>query len=51
MKSLNNEFLLIKKNFIGVWLMYDVVLVSGVQQIESVIHIHISTVFLDSIPI
>ena len=32
-----------KKNFIGVWLIYNVVLVSGVQQNESVIHI--STLF------
>ena len=28
-------------NFIGVQLMYNVVLVSGVQQIDSVIHIHV----------
>ena len=31
--------------FIGVQLIYNVVLVSGVQQSESVIHIHISTLF------
>ena len=31
--------------FIGVYLIYSVVLVSGVQQSESVIHIHISTLF------
>ena len=31
--------------FIGVKLIYNVVLVSGVQQSESVIHIHISTLF------
>ena len=37
-----------KKIFIGVQLIYNVVLVSGVQQSESVIHIHISTLFLDS---
>ena len=30
---------------------YNVVLVSGVQQSESVIHIPISTLFLDSFPI
>ena len=34
-----------KKIFIGVELIYNVVLVSAVQQSESVIHIHISTVF------
>ena len=33
------------KIFIGVELIYNVVLVSGVQQSESVIHIHISTLF------
>ena len=38
----NNFF---KKIFIGVQLIYNVVLVSGVQQSESVIHIHISTLF------
>ena len=31
--------------FIGVWLIYNVVLVSGEQQSESVIHRHISTLF------
>ena len=31
--------------FIGVQLIYNVVLVSGVQQSESVMHIHISTLF------
>ena len=31
--------------------MYGVVSVSGIQQSESVIHIHISTLFLDSFPI
>ena len=31
--------------------MYNVLLVSAVQQSESVIHTHISTLFLDSIPI
>ena len=36
-------FYLFKKFFIGVYLIYNVVLVSGVQQSESVIHIHIST--------
>ena len=34
-----------KKDFIGVYLIYNVVLVSGAQQSESVIHTHISTVF------
>ena len=33
------------KSFIGVQLIYNVVLVLGVQQSESVIHIHISTLF------
>ena len=37
--------------FIGVYLIYNVVLVSAVQQSESVIHIHIFTLFLDSIPL
>ena len=32
-------------NFIGVELIYNVVLVSGVQQSDSVIRIHISTLF------
>ena len=36
---------LFKKFFIGVWLIYNVMLVSGVQQSESIIHIHISTLF------
>ena len=31
--------------FIGVQLIYNVVLLSGVRQSESVIHIHISTLF------
>ena len=35
----------LKLIFIGVWLIYNVVLVSGVQQSDSVIHIHIATVF------
>ena len=32
-------------NFIGIQLIYNVVLVSGIQQSESVIHIHVSTLF------
>ena len=32
-------------------LIYNVVLASGVKQCESVIHIHISTLFLDYFPI
>ena len=32
-------------NFIGVWLMYHVILVSGVQQSELVIHINTSILF------
>ena len=31
--------------YIGVWLIYNVVLVSTIQQSESIIHIHISTLF------
>ena len=34
-----------EKNFIGVWLIYNVVLVSRVQQSESVIHIRVSILF------
>ena len=38
--------------FIGIELIYNVVLVSGVQQRESVIHIYIYTLFFfDSFPI
>ena len=39
------ENVLFKKIFIGVQLIYNVVLVSGAQQSESVIHMHISTLF------
>ena len=35
----------LKLIFIGVQLIYNVVLVSALQQSESVIHIHISTLF------
>ena len=45
------RYYLIKKNVIGVQLIYNVVLVSSIQQTESVIHIHISALFLDSFPI
>ena len=38
-------FLIFKFIFIGVQLIYNVVLVSAVQQSESVIHMHISTLF------
>ena len=38
-------FPLFKLIFIGVQLIYTVVLVSAVQQSESIIHIHISTLF------
>ena len=38
-------------SFIEVQFIYNVVLVSAVQQCESVIRIHISTFFLDSFPI
>ena len=37
--------------FIAVQLIYSAVLVSGVQQSESVIHIHVFTLFLGSFPI
>ena len=33
------------KKIIRVWLIYNVSLVLGIQQSESVIHIHISTLF------
>ena len=42
------SFFLFKLNFkfcIGVWLIYNVMFVSGVQQSDSVIHIHISILF------
>ena len=35
----------LKKNFIGVYLIYNFVLISGVQQSESVIHTHIFFLF------
>ena len=38
------------KIFIGIQLIYNVVLVSGVQQNESVTHIHIFTLFLILFP-
>ena len=38
-------FCLFKKIFIGVQLIYNVVLVSRVQQSESVMHIHVSALF------
>ena len=41
----------LKKFYIGVQLIYNVVLVSGVQQSDSVIHIHVSILFSDSFPI
>ena len=36
---------LLKINFTGDELIYNVVLVLGVQQSESVLHVHISTLF------
>ena len=42
--SVHSSFIFFKI-FIGIDLTYNVVLVSGVQQSESVIHIHISTLF------
>ena len=41
----NLYFILFFKNFTGVWLIYTVVLVSGVRQGESLVHIHISILF------
>ena len=35
----------LQKNFIGVQLIYNVVLVSSIQQNDSVTHIHVSTLF------
>ena len=32
--------------YIGIWLIYSSALVSGIQQSDSVIHIHPSTLFL-----
>ena len=43
-QKLNNAFVYFKI-FIGVQLIYNVVLVSGVQQSDSVMHIHIPTPF------
>ena len=39
------------KTFIEAWLIYNVVLVSDVQQSESVVHIHILTLFYILFPI
>ena len=33
-------YIFFKLTFIGIWLIYNVVLVSAVQQSESVVHIH-----------
>ena len=44
-KKTETSLSFLKLIFIGVWLIYNVVLVSAVQQSESVIHIHISTLF------
>ena len=41
------ESIFLKKFFIGLQLIYNVVLLSAVQQSESVIHTHISGLFLD----
>ena len=43
-RTINSGFLCLKI-FIGIWLIYNVVLVTGVQKSESVIYIHISTLF------
>ena len=40
------EVINLKKKFIGVELIYNVVLVSGIQQSERVIHKYISTLFI-----
>ena len=39
------KIFLIKKKIIGVELIYNVVFISAVQHSESVIHVHISTLF------
>ena len=41
----------LKKNFIGVELIYNVVLVSGVQHSDSVKHIHMFILFSNFFPI
>ena len=40
-----------KKKIMGIYLIYNVVLVSSIQKSESHMHLSISTIFLDSIPI
>ena len=45
LKTLIEFIFFFKLIFIGVWLIYNVVLVSAVQQSESVIHIHVSILF------
>ena len=47
----NAKRLFKKITFIGVQLVYNVVLVSSVQQNESVIHIHVSTVLESFFPV
>ena len=41
---------LLKKNFVGIELIYNAVLVSGVQQSDSGIHIRISILFQIHLP-
>ena len=50
MKSYS-AFKIFFKLFIGVWLINSVVVVSGVQQSDSVIHTHVSYSFSNSFPI
>ena len=44
-KNSSKYYLFIYLNFIGVWLTYNVVLVSGVQQSESDIHTYLTPFF------
>ena len=43
-RAINSGFLCLKI-FIGIWLIHNVVLVTGVQKSTSIIYIHISTLF------
>ena len=47
----NAKRLFKKITFIGVQLVYNVVLVSSVQQNESIIHIHVSTLLESFFPV
>ena len=43
--TLDNVLIYLFKNFVGIQLVYHVVLVSGVEQNELVIHMHTSSPF------